>query len=137
MKTMPWVAACVLAAGCSATNRVSPETMQIATAPLICTQADECARWWARAREWVAHHSEYPLQTSTDSLIETAGPAGGSGKLAYQITKTINADGSATIGFAAHCDSMLGCRPDPWRAGADFKQFVKTGVARSDAAPAQ
>ena len=130
MKTMPWVvAACALAAGCSSTNRVSPDTMQTATAPLVCTRADECARWWARAREWVAGHSEYPMQTSNDSLIETAGPAGGSGKLAYQITRTVNADGSETIGFAAHCDSMVGCRPDPWQAGADFKQFVKAGTA--------
>ncbi|PMS37618.1 hypothetical protein B0G57_11035 [Trinickia symbiotica] len=130
MKTMLWLAACALAAGCTATNHVTPETMQIATAPLVCRNADECAVWWHRAHDWVTRHSAYKVETATDSLIESAGPEGGSGKLAYQITKTANADGSATIGFAAHCDSMLGCRPDPWQAGAAFKQFVKTGTEK-------
>jgi len=129
MKTMPWVAACVLAAGCSTTDRVTPDTMRAATAPLICAHADECARWWARAQQWVSRHSEYPVQTASDSLIVTTGPEGGSGKLAYQITRTANADGSETIGFAAHCDSMTGCRPDPWQAAAEFKQFVRAGAA--------
>jgi hypothetical protein len=128
MKTFLWMVPCALVAGCAATNQVSPETMQIATAPLICQNADECAQFWQRAQDWVARHSAYELQTVTDSLIETAGPEGGSGKLAYEITKVANPDGSATIGFAAHCDSMIGCRPDPWKAGASFKQFVKTGV---------
>lgn len=127
MKTMLWAVSCALAAGCAGTNHVTPETMQIATTPLVCRNTDECALWWQRAHDWVTRHSEYKVKTSTDSLIESAGPEGGSGKLAYQITKTANSDGSATIGFAAHCDSMLGCRPDPWQAGADFKQFVKTG----------
>ncbi|HEV3106078.1 MAG TPA: hypothetical protein VGZ01_10340 [Trinickia sp.] len=128
MKTMGWVLSCVLAAGCAATNQVSPETMQQATTPLICS-TDECALWWQRARDWVTHHANYALRSATDSLIETAGPAGGSGKLAYEITKTSNDDGTFTIGFAAHCDSAIGgCRPDPWRAAADFKQFVRNGV---------
>lgn len=131
MKTMRWAAACALVAGCSSANHVSPETMQIATAPLVCRNADECARWWSRAQEWVTQHGAYKLQTANDTLIETAGPEGGSGKLAYQITKTLNADGSATIGFAAHCDSMVGCQPDPWKAGADFKQYVKAGAEHS------
>lgn len=128
MKTFLWVVPCALVAGCAATSQVSPETMQIATAPLICQNTDQCAQWWQRAQDWVARHSAYELRTVTDSLIETAGPEGGSGKLAYEITKVANRDGSATIGFAAHCDSMIGCRPDPWLAGAGFKQYVKTGV---------
>jgi hypothetical protein len=127
MKTMLWAASCTLAA-CAATSHVSPETMQIATAPLVCQNNDECALWWQRAHDWVARHGAYKLRTVTDSLIETAGPEGGSGKLAYHITKTAEHDGSATIGFSAHCDSMIGCRPNPWKAGAEFKQFVRTGV---------
>ncbi|GLU35851.1 hypothetical protein WKR88_28325 [Trinickia caryophylli] len=126
-RTLSMLAVACLA-GCATKNHVSPETMQIATAPLVCTNAGECARWWSRAHDWVVGHSAYALQTSTDSLIATAGPDGGSAALAYQITRTQNADGSSTIGFAAHCDSMIGCRPDPWKAGAAFKQFVKTGV---------
>lgn len=131
MKTMLWAVLLALVTGCAATDHVSPETMQIATAPLVCQNADECALWWQRAQDWIGRHSAYKLKTVTDSLIETTGPEGGSGKLAYEITKTVNRDGSATIGFAAHCDSMLGCRPNPWKAGADFKRFVKSGVEPS------
>lgn len=129
MKTMPWAILCALAAGCAATNQVSPETMQQATAPLICHADDECALWWQRAQDWVTHHAAYKLQTASDTLIATAGPSGGSGKLAYQITKASNNDGTSTIGFAAHCNSAIdGCHPDPWRAAADFKRFVRTGA---------
>ncbi|PXW29663.1 hypothetical protein [Paraburkholderia caballeronis] len=125
---------CVLAAGCATRGQVNPDVMQIATAPLTCSNADQCAAWWQRAQQWVRSHSTYELQTATDTLIQTSGPGGGKRALAYQITKTPNNDGTATIGFAAHCDSSLGCKPNPWEAGAAFKQFVRTGVDHSPAA---
>jgi len=121
-------ALCVLAAGCATRGQVNPDVMQIATAPLTCSNADECATWWQRAQQWVRGHSTYEVETATDTLIQTSGPGGGKRALAYQITKTPNPDGTATIGFAAHCDSSVGCKPDPWDAGAAFKQFVRTGV---------
>ena len=90
----------------------------------------KCDAWWARAQVWVINHSEYKLQTVTDSIIQTDGPSGGKRALAYQITKTPSNEGTATIGFAAHCDNMLGCEPNPWKAGADFKQFVRGGPSQ-------
>jgi hypothetical protein len=144
---------CALAAGCSTRGQVDPDVMQIATAPLTCTSQAECDSWWQRARTWVTGHSSYDVTAVTDSLIQTAGPDGGKRALAYQITKAPNHDGTATIGFSAHCDSSLGCRPNPWEAGADFKQFVRggkpdraaasepasprTGAQPTDALPAQ
>ena len=127
MKTIGSVLAGALLAGCAATNQVNPETMQIATQPLVC-RPDQCPLWWQRARQWVTGHTRYPLQTDTDRAIETAGPAGGSGAPAFQVTLARNPDGTSTIGFAAHCDRPLaGCHPDPWQAAADFKQFVRAG----------
>lgn len=128
MKTMLWTISCAIIVGCATTDHVDPETMQTATAPLICANSDECARWWQRAHEWISRHGGYPIRTATETLLETAGPGGGSRKLAYQITKTANDDGTSLIGFTARCDSRLGCRPDPWKAAAKFKQFVKTGA---------
>ncbi|TKC83506.1 hypothetical protein FAZ69_23760 [Trinickia terrae] len=122
--------------GCSSSGEISPDTMQTATEPLTCQVPSECAQWWTRAREWVARHANYAMQASTDSLIQTAGPAGGSRALAYQITLTLNHDGTATIGFAAHCDSAFGCNPNPWQAGADFKLYVRSGSAAPARAPA-
>jgi hypothetical protein len=129
MKTTCWVLGTMLLAGCGLQCPINPPIMQIATEPLVC-RPDTCGEWWSRAREWVAAHGDYPIKASNDTLIETTGPDGGSPKLAYEITKAENGDGTATIGFAAHCDSALGngCKPDPWLAAAAFKTFVKSGV---------
>lgn len=116
---------CVAAAGCSTQGQVNPDVMQIATTPLTCTSKAECEVWWQRAQTWVSSHSKYPIESATDTLIQTAGPDGGKRALAYQITRTANPDGTATIGFAAHCDGSMGCKPNPWEAGADFKQYVR------------
>jgi hypothetical protein len=119
-----WLA---LFSGCAVQDQVSSTTMEQATQPLTCMSKPECDAWWARAQVWVTNHSEYKLQTVTDSIIQTAGPSSGKRALAYQITKTPTNEGTATIGFAAHCDNPLGCQPNPWQAGADFKQFIKNG----------
>lgn len=79
----------------------------------------------------MTNHSEYRIQTITNSVIQTAGPSSGKRALAYQITLTPTNEATATIGFAAHCDSPLGCDPNPWQAGADFKQFVGNGPPTS------
>lgn len=120
----------VLLAACSTQGQIAGDTMEQATAPLTCTNKAECDAWWGRAQVWVTNHSEYKLQTVTDSIIQTTGPSGGKRALAYQITKTPSNEGTATIGFAAHCDNMLGCEPNPWKAGADFKQFVRGGASQ-------
>ncbi len=122
--------ALALLAGCSTQGQVAGDTMEQATAPLTCTNKAECDAWWSRAQVWVSNHSQYKMQTVTDSIIQTAGPSGGKRALAYQITKTPSNQGTATIGFAAHCDAMLGCEPNPWKAGADFKQFVRGGASQ-------
>jgi hypothetical protein len=130
LSILPFAAAIVLLAGCSTQGQVSGDTMEQATAPLTCTNKAECDAWWSRAQVWVNNHSEYKMQTVTDSIIQTTGPSGGKRALAYQITKTPSNEGTATIGFAAHCDNMLGCEPNPWKAGADFKQFVRGGASQ-------
>lgn len=118
-----------LLGGCAAQDQVSSTTMEQATQPLTCMSKPECDAWWARAQVWITNHSEYPIQTITDSIIMTAGPSSGKRALAYQVTKTPTNEGTATIGFAAHCDYPLGCEPNPWQAGADFKQFIRNGPA--------
>lgn len=130
---------CVAATGCSTRGQVDPDVMQIATTPLTCSSKSECDVWWQRAQTWVTSHSTYKVESSTDTLIQTAGPDGGKRALAYQITRTANPDGTATIGFAAHCDGSMGCKPNPWEAGADFKQYVRGAAAapQSKAKPSQ
>ncbi|MET3232521.1 UNVERIFIED_ORG: hypothetical protein ABIC54_004726 [Burkholderia sp. 1263] len=144
MKKSLLAVACIMAAGCSTQGQVDPDVMQIATTPLTCSNKVECDAWWQRAQAWVTSHSKYSVESATDTLIQTAGPDGGKRALAYQITRAANPDGTATIGFAAHCDGSLGCKPNPWEAGADFKQYVRgsatvapqSGGKASQAAPA-
>ncbi|MFM0741552.1 hypothetical protein PQQ51_30320 [Paraburkholderia xenovorans] len=127
-------------AGCSSQGQVNPDVMQIATTPLTCSSKAECDVWWQRAQTWVTTHSKYKIESTTDTLIQTAGPDGGKRALAYQITRTPNPDGTATIGFAAHCDGSMGCKPNPWEAGADFKEYVRGAAAsapQNGAKPAQ
>jgi hypothetical protein len=124
-------AAGALLSGCSTQGQISGDTMEQATTPLTCTNKAECDAWWGRAQVWVGNHSEYKIQTVTDSIIQTAGPSGGKRALAYQITKTPSNEGTATIGFAAHCDNMFGCEPNPWAAGASFKQFVRGSASQT------
>jgi len=128
MKRILLILLCTIAAACSTGGQVNPDVMQVATAPLTCSDKAQCDLWWQRAQDWVRGHSKYEVQTVTDTLIQTSGPGGGKRLLAFEITKAANSDGTATIGFAAHCDSSLGCKPDPWTAGAAFKQYVRTGV---------
>jgi hypothetical protein len=66
-------AALALLSGCAVQDQVSSTTMEQATQPLTCMSKAECDAWWARAQVWVTNHSEYKLQTVTDSIIQTAG----------------------------------------------------------------
>jgi hypothetical protein len=137
-KTLLAVLYLAATAGCATRGQVDPDVMQIATKPLTCSSKAECDLWWQRAQSWVSSHSKYKIETATDSLIQTAGPDGGKRALAYQITRAVNPDGTATIGFSAHCDGSLGCKPDPWEAGADFKQYVRgTGADAAHSGAAQ
>ncbi|MBC8745253.1 hypothetical protein OKW43_002725 [Paraburkholderia sp. WC7.3g] len=137
MKNKALVAALCLAAtaACSTQGQVDPDVMQIATTPLTCSSKAECDLWWQRAQTWVASHSKYNIETANDSLIQTAGPDGGKRALAFQITRAAGPDRTVTIGFSAHCDSALGCKPNPWQAGADFKQYVRGTTGAAAGAP--
>ena len=125
---------CVLAAGCSTHGQVNPDVMQIATTPLTCSNATEC-------RSLVATRADLggkPFDLQDRGRERFADPdrrarLAANARWPIRSRKTPNNDGTATIGFAAHCDSSLGCKPNPWEAGADFKEFVRSGVAGSPA----
>jgi len=129
------VTAIALLAGCSTTGQIAGETMEQATAPLTCTNKAECDAWWARAQVWVSNHSEYKLQTVTDSIIQTDGPSGGKRALAYQITKTPSNERDGDDRFRRPCDNMFGCEPNPWKAGAELQAICAAAGHRRWATP--
>ena len=87
---------CVLAAGCTTRGQVNPDVMQIATTPLTCSNTRNAASGGNAPRPGWRSHSNYKIESATDTLIQTAGPDGGKRALAYQITRTSNNDGTAT-----------------------------------------
>ncbi|MBV8626917.1 MAG: hypothetical protein JO371_03475, partial [Paraburkholderia sp.] len=68
MKRTLAILLCATAAACASRGQVNPDVMQIATAPLTCSNKAECDLWWQRAQDWVRTHSKYEVQTVTDTL---------------------------------------------------------------------
>ncbi|WP_370444202.1 hypothetical protein [Candidatus Burkholderia verschuerenii] len=99
-------AALTLLAGCASQDQVSSTVMEQATQPLTCMSKAECDAWWARSQVWVTNHSEYKIQTVTNSIIQTAGPSSGKRALAYQITLTPTNDATATMAFVILASSI-------------------------------
>lgn len=103
----------------------NPSANPEAVAPLICPSKPVCDTYWQRAQAWVASNSAWKIQTASDAIIQTYGPAYSRVDLAYTITRVPNADGSARIVIAANCDNFIRCYPTRTDAIVSFKRFVR------------
>jgi hypothetical protein len=114
-------------AGCasSGVSTVSPEALQ---AP-VCASTAECNDAWRRAQVYVASHSGYKIQTATDSIIQTFGPADSSPDIAFQVTRQPMGGGREQIVASAICDNIFGCIPKTGEAIAGFNAYVKGATA--------
>ena len=92
--------------------------------PVLCVGKPQCEIYWQRAQAWVANNSEYRLQTVTDTVIETQGPAVGRPGLAFRITRVPDDKDGARIYILASCGHALGCSPGSVDAVTAFKRFV-------------
>lgn len=91
---------------------------------VICTSDADCRDKWQRAEEWVRSHSEWPVKTVTDTLIETEKQRFRNySRLYYRITRE-KQDRDTTIRFEAGCLPSVHCNPDPKEARADFNRFI-------------
>lgn len=90
-----------------------------------CAQGADCAEKWARARQWVADNSAYPLIHFTDTALITSGPARAS--LAVAVVVTLDppgADKRQVIRFRAWCGNYFMCFPKPSTAHTTFAQML-------------
>lgn len=122
-----------LLSGC-ATPQESPlqrelESKYISTAqsPLICANKSQCDLYWQRAEVWIAQNCSYRVHTENDNVISTYGPDSSQG-MAYMVTKTPNADGSAQI------DVMASNGVDQ-QTGLILAGMLKTFIATGSEAP--
>jgi hypothetical protein len=103
--------------------------------PITCHAGADCQAKWSRAKAWVAEHSKYKVE-STDSLIQTSGPATFETEPspAYKVTKFATGRDEYAIEFAGGCDSIFTCTPTVPDAQADFTQTI---LAADPAHPAK
>lgn len=125
MKRAVVLLAVVALAGCAQGPRIqdNPEAME----PLVCANKTQCDAWWQRSQSWVAQNSYWKIQTASDAVIQTYGPGQSRVEMAYNITRSPNADGSARITISAACDNIFGCTPKLLDAVLSFKRYVKGG----------
>jgi hypothetical protein len=97
--------------------------------PITCRAGADCQTKWSRAKAWVAEHSKYKMETSTDSLIQTSGPTTFETEAspAYKVTKIATGPNEYAIEFAGGCDSIFTCKAD----------FTQTILAAEPAHPAR
>ncbi|HFD6847592.1 TPA: hypothetical protein ACF3LB_001339 [Enterobacter hormaechei] len=111
--------------GCA--SKVDPALKAEAMKPLTCKDEKQCDLYWKRAQFWIANNSAWKIQTATDTLISTFNPPQYDARLAYQVSKMPNEDGSSRIYIAPFCNNMFGCQPEMYGAVVNFKNFVKSG----------
>lgn len=90
-----------------------------------CIQGADCTAKWARARQWVAENSVYPIIHYSDTALITTGPARAS--LAAAMVVTLDPPDAANrqvIRFRAWCGNYFMCFPKPATAHAAFTQML-------------
>lgn len=94
---------------------------------VTCTNDADCRDKWQRAKEWVRSHSEWPIKTANETLIETEKQRFRNySSLYYKITRG-QQDGKTVIRFEAGCLPSVRCNPEPSKAREDFNRFVDSG----------
>jgi hypothetical protein len=92
--------------------------------PVLCVSKTQCDVYWQRAQAFVANNSAYRLQTISDTVIETAGPATARTGLAFRVTRVPDNQEGARIYVVAACGNAVGCSPASSDAVIAFKRFV-------------
>lgn len=123
LKCIAAVAVLAALAGCAAPPTAAES--QAAAEPLVCRGQDECRRFWARAQTWIAQNSRWSISAASDSVISTAQPEEHSVWPGYSATRLPQTDGAERITLQVRCRNIYGCREDPYRSAASFKQYVR------------
>jgi hypothetical protein len=91
---------------------------------VTCQAGPDCNGKWTRASVWVANHSDFNIEISSDSIIKTVGPLPHDARPAFTVTKFAYADGVYHISLAARCERGPDCATTLDASGASFATFV-------------
>jgi len=92
--------------------------------PVRCGLGRDCDKKWRRAAAWVAQNAFYPIETHTDTLIQTFGPTGKSPGMAMRVERLVGPDGSGALALEIRCANILGCVPDVDYLTGSFAAYV-------------
>lgn len=119
----------LLAAGCNAvSNRLQARLAPAANIGDSVVCSNGCKEEWERAQLWIAKHSLWKIQISTDVLIQTYNPASDLPSYGFSITKEPTGSGNYVIRMSMACGNMFGCDPKPIDVKNAFYYYVKTGT---------
>jgi hypothetical protein len=112
------MAACLALASCIGQR---PPPMGAA---IFCAKGAECDGDWARAAKWITDNSAYDIASTTDTLIQTAGPEKNSPIPALTVSRKDVGHGLMRIDMDAHCDAVFQCDPSQEDLRAAFTRAV-------------
>jgi hypothetical protein len=105
--------------------RVAP--LRGVASPPICAQA-VCTEQWQRAQLWIANHSKWKIQTSTDVVIQTFNPVGMEASYGFAVSREPLGEGRYRITMKMACGNALGCNPSADDVTAAFYHYVASGT---------
>lgn len=89
-----------------------------------CTGETDCQAKWQRAEQWVRSNSQWPLQTVSDTVIETEKQRSRNySSPYYRVIKEARGD-QMVIRFEASCLPSVQCSPDIGSVQKAFTGFV-------------
>jgi hypothetical protein len=121
----------LMLAACSPLNTAQKSLLEgQANKIATCRNGPDCTAKWARAQEWIAANSVYPVKFTTDTLLETGQPPFYSPKSGFTIARQTEGYGFSMIDFASGCGMLsVLCEPDALALKASFVDYVMAGPA--------
>lgn len=86
-----------------------------------------CTLEWQRAQLWLAKHSAWKIQSSSEVIIQTYNGTQYSPTYAFNVTKEPTGSGTYRISMGLACGNALGCNPNALDVRTAFLYYVKTG----------
>jgi hypothetical protein len=82
--------------------------------PIRCHSGADCDAKWSRANAWMAEHSKYKVESSSESLIQTSGPSTFETDPypSYKVTKVAMGPAEYSIEFTGACDRIFPVHTD-------------------------
>lgn len=114
----------LMLAGCATRPPLTNDQVAEAQRPIVCVGKEQCDRFWAKAQIWLSQHSEYRIQSATDTVISTYAPTNQEAKLSFVVLKEPTSNG-ANIRLQVSCGNLIGCPSmSPMEALLSFRRYV-------------